>query len=266
MSFEPAQFPGCAGADLYRNRDLTDRDFLPLLNDMFSTFAAPWTPTPTLSPTITRTPSITATGTPIPTPTATPRASLTPTKTRTPSVTVSPSHTPTQTATDTPTFVPTRTPTRTATATQTATQPPTATRTPTGVAYQLSGQWFVDWANLVTAICFDPGGQPFYFLPDGVYTVTAFNGQLDFAAPDGTPLARGVPISSDGKASFEYTTNSGPVCFGVVPQFVFDFSFTFNLNGTGSASAHWTYGFNTNCFVCDKSDTAVMVRRSGPGS
>ncbi|MBI3783395.1 MAG: hypothetical protein HY270_08330 [Deltaproteobacteria bacterium] len=238
---------------------MTDRDFVPILNDLFSTFAAPWTPTPTLSPTVTRSPTISAT------PTATPRRSLTPTTTRTASVTPSFSSTPTQTATDTPTRIPTRSPTLTPTATGTATPLPSQTRTPTGLAYQLSGDWFVDWANPTTGICFDPNNQPFFRLQDAVYSVTAVNGQLDIAVPDGTTLVRGAAVTSDGNVAFLYVSGSGRDCFGIEPQFVFDFSFVFRTNGTGTGNSHWTYGFNTNCFVCDKSDTAVLTRRSGPG-
>jgi hypothetical protein len=129
------------------------------------------------------------------------------------------------------------------------------------VAQQLSGNWFVDWANQTTAICFDPGGRPFFYLRDAFYRMTAVNGQLDVTTTDGTILARGVPIGNDGTISFRYQTGSGDVCLGVESQYVFDFVFTLHTNGTGSGSANWTYGANTFCFVCDKSDTAVLTRQ-----
>jgi hypothetical protein len=51
---------------------------------------------------------------------------------------------------------------------------------------------------------------------------------------------------------------------GVLEQYVFDYTFTFRPNGTGTATAHWTYGFNTNCAVCEVTDTATLHRVAGP--
>jgi hypothetical protein len=132
------------------------------------------------------------------------------------------------------------------------------------VVYQLSGDWFVDWANPITAICFDPNGQPFFRLVDTTYRVTAVNGQFDISIIDGSSLARGVPVQADGTVKFQYRAGSGTLCLGREPEFVFDITLNFNLNGTGTGSAHWTYGFNTNCFVCDKADTAVLLRIARP--
>ena len=123
----------------------------------------------------------------------------------------------------------------------------------------------MDWANQVISICFSPSGEPFFYLPDGTYRVTAVNGQLDIAVVGGATLGRGIPVDSDGTVHFTYRTSSGqPPCFGIEPEFVFDFTFTFNTNGTGNGSAHWTYGTNTNCFVCDKTDTAILRRTALP--
>ena len=97
------------------------------LGDTTPTAPAPVTVTPSLTPTITRTPTIT----PTPTVTRTPTATFTPSVTRTPTN----SSTPTLTRTPTPsrTATATRTPSRTQTATHTRfpTRTPTPSRTPT---------------------------------------------------------------------------------------------------------------------------------------
>jgi hypothetical protein len=259
-----SSFPDCDGADFFRDRPLSDRDLLPLLNDVFSTFAVPWTPTITMTPTRTGTPTQTRSPTSIPTPTRTPLVSPTPSPSISPTATWSWTPTPTTTPTGTNTFVPTHTRTATATFTRTPTPLPSPTRTPTGFAHQLSGRWAVDWANPTLAICFDSLGREFFRLADSVYTVTAVNGQLDIALPDGTVIGRGLMPAADGTVRFTYRTSVLPACNGVPPEFVFDFRLTFRSNGTGDGSCRWTYGFNTNCFVCDKSDVAILRRQSGP--
>jgi hypothetical protein len=87
------------------------------------------TPTPSRTPTVTRTPTITQTPTRTVTPTRTntPTITLTPSRTNTPTLTLTPSRTPTNTLTPTRT----NTPTRTLTPTNTRTPSPTWTRTPT---------------------------------------------------------------------------------------------------------------------------------------
>ena len=97
-------------------------------------------PTPTVTPTSTRTPTPsstptpTATSTPIPSNTPTPTATSTPipSNTPTPTATNTPTNTPTDTATNTP--IPSNTPTPTATSTPTNTPTDTATNTPTDTA------------------------------------------------------------------------------------------------------------------------------------
>jgi len=90
---------------------------------------------PTLTPTLTNTPTETPTNTPTETPTNTPTATPTNTPTETPTntPTETPTNTPTETPTETPTNTPTETPTNTPTATptQTSTVTPTNTLTPT---------------------------------------------------------------------------------------------------------------------------------------
>lgn len=264
VAYDGLLFADCEDADFFRDRPLADRDFLPLFNDVFSTFAVPWTPTITASPTITGTPTQTRSPTSIPTPTRTPLVSPTPTPSTSPTATRTWTATPTPSPTETHTFVPTRTRTPTATSTWTRTPLPSPTRTPTGFAYALSGRWAVDWANPLIAICFEPSGREFFRLVDSVYTVTAVNGQLDIALPDGTVIGRGLTPAADGTVRFTYRTNRLPACNGVVPEFVFDFRLTFRANGSGDGSCRWTYGFNTNCFVCDKTDAAILRRQSGP--
>src|SRR5262245_56502805 len=66
VSTDGTQFAQCADADPFRDRVLTDADFLPVLHDIFGTFDPVWTPTPSATPTVTRTPppSVTPTATP----------------------------------------------------------------------------------------------------------------------------------------------------------------------------------------------------------
>ena len=251
-SVDASKFPACRGADSFRGRLLFERDFIPILADIFSTFAAPWTPTPSPSPTITRTPN----GTKTPTRTARP----TPSATASATATVTPSSTPTPTPTDTsvPTLTPSQTVTRTATTTRTA----TATPTPTGIAYQLSGDWVANWTG---QICF-LAGQPFNRLQDTRYRITALDGQLDVTIVDGARIGAGLPLDGNLTVHTTYRVLDQQVCLvtGVLEQYAFDYTFTFRTNGTGTAIAHWTYGFNTNCAVCEVTDTATLHRVAGP--
>jgi len=93
------------------------------------------TPTPTVTPTQTKTPTPTVTSTNTPTTTITPTNTGTPTQTPTPTNTETPTNTPTPTNTGTPTQTPTptntETPTNTPTNTETPTVTPTNTETPT---------------------------------------------------------------------------------------------------------------------------------------
>jgi hypothetical protein len=253
------QFPNCAGAEPFRDRPLTDEDFLPILHDIFMTFAPRETPTATASPTATPIVSRTATDTPgtatptLPAPTAT--------------ITVTPTSTPTPVPTNTPTFTATRVPTRSAT----ATRPPTATRThpptptPTGLAYQLSGTWFAGWTG---QICYLAGVQSGY-LTDTTYRVTAFAGDLDIAGADGAFLGRGLKLNTDGSVQVHVSIDSGKVCEWNAAQhlvYLFDYVFTFHTNGTGTATAHWTYAKDTFCAWCDVMDSATLTRTAPPGT
>jgi len=251
-SVDASKFPACRGADSFRGRPLIDRDFIPILADIFSTFAAPWTPTPNPSATITRTPN----GTNTPTRTA----PLTPSATASGTATVTPSSTPTPTPTDT--SVPTLAPTQTATPTATATRTARATPTPTGIAYQLSGNWVAHWTG---QICF-LAGQPFNYLQDTTYQITAVQGQLDVAILNGARLGAGLPLDDTLTVHTTYRVLDQRVCpvTRVPEEYVFDYTFTFRTNGTGTATAHWTYGFNTNCAVCEVNDTAILYRVAGP--
>ncbi|HVO28253.1 MAG TPA: hypothetical protein VMW56_31995 [Candidatus Margulisiibacteriota bacterium] len=256
VSGNAALFPACAYADLFRDRGLSDRDFVPILADIFDTFAAPWTPTPSPSFTITPTPNATHTATPTAprtaTPTSTPTASMTATET--------PSTTPTPTATAT--LVPTRTPTRTFTRTTTATHTATPTPTPTGIVYRLAGDWAANWGG---QICF-LNGQPFTSLQDTIYHVTSLGGQLDIQVRNGAFIGRGLTPDASGTVKTTYRVFDQRVCLinGVFQEFVFDYTFTFHVNGTGSATAHWTYAFNTNCATCEVTDSATLVRVTLP--
>ncbi len=261
VSADGARFAACQDADPFRNRPLTDQDFVPILHDLFDTLGPRWTPTPSASPTVTGTPTVTAT------PSRTSRA----TASRTPSVTPSPSPTPTPSPTDTPTstptftptLVPTRTPTITPTRTSTPTRTPTATPTPTGLAYQLSGDWFADWTG---QICF-LDGQQFTSLQGTTYHVTALDGQLDIQIASGARIGAGLQVDSTGTVQFTYQVFDQRVCdlTHIPEQFVFMYTFTFRADGTGTASVHWTYGFNTNCAVCIVDDNATLVQVAPPG-
>lgn len=252
VSGNAAKFPACAAADRFRDRGLSDRDFIPILADIFDTFAVPWTPTPTPSFTITRTPNGTSTPTRTSLPTSTATASAT--KTLTPSATA----TPTRSNTPVPTFTATQTVTRTATVTRT----PTATPTPTGLAYRLSGDWAANWGG---AICF-LNGVPFISLQPTVYHVTAVDGRLDVEVRNGARLGRGLQLDSNNTVIASYTVFDQRVCpnSGVLEQYVFNYAFTFRLNGTGAAAAHWSYGLNTFCVQCTVDDTATLVRVAPP--
>lgn len=252
VSGNATKFPACAAADRFRDRGLSDRDFVPILADIFDTFAAPWTPTPTPSFTITRTPNGTNTPTRTSPPTLTATASAT--KTVTPSATA----TPTPTNTSVPTFTATATVTRTVTVTRT----PTATPTPTGLAYRLSGDWAANWGG---AICF-LNGVPFTSLQPTVYHVTAVDGRLDVEIRNGARLGRGLELSTKNTVKTLYSVFDVRVCpnSGVPEQYVFDYTFTFQLNGTGTASARWSYGLNTFCVQCTVNDTATLVRVAPP--
>ena len=251
-SVDASKFPACRGADSFRGRPLFDRDFIPILVDIFSTFAAPWTPTPSPSPTITLTPN----GTNTPTHTA----RLTPSATASATPTVTPSPTPTPTPTDTP--VPTLTPTRTVTRSATATRTATATPTPTGIAYQLAGDWVANWTGQVCYLA----GQPFTSLQATTYRITALDGQLDVTIVNGARIGAGLPLDSSLTVHTTYRVLDNRVCLvtGVLEEYAFDYTFTFHANGTGSATAHWTYGFNTNCAVCEVTDTATLHRVALP--
>jgi hypothetical protein len=256
VSGNPAKFPACTYADLFRDRGLSDRDFIPLLADIFDTFAAPWTPTPSPSSTITRTPNGTRTSTPTlprtPTPTAPPTSTATASRT----ATETPSPTPT------PTRVPTRTPTQTLTRTATATRTATSTPTPTGIAYQLSGVWVAHWTGQICYL----NGQEFDRLRDTTYRVTAVDGRLDIEILDGVRLGRGLLLDGNLTVQTTFRVFDQRVCLvsGVREELVFDYIFTFRTNGTGAAAVHWTYGFNTFCASCAVDDTATLRRIAGP--
>lgn len=254
VSVEPEQFPGCRGADQFRGRPLTDIDFLVIYQDLFATFDARWTPTPTASPTVSRTPTRTAT--------RTRTAAVSPTPTPTVSATNTATATPTRTATALPTLTRTVTFTRTPTRTRT----PTPSPVPTGAAYQLSGDWSVNWGNQICYIL----GQPFDWLRDSTYRLTAISGTLDIVdAVSGTVIGRGLTVEGSGPnftVRARYRAFSNLVCqlTGVREEYVYDFVFTLRLNGTGSATATWSFGENTNCASCRVTDSATLVRTAGP--
>jgi hypothetical protein len=251
VSGDATRFPGCAGADSFRGRRLSDQDVVAILADIFDTFGAPPTPTPSPSATITRTPNGTSTPTRTARPTTTRTASPTATQTSTPSAT------PTPTATAVPTVTPTETFTRTATVTRTA----TATPTPTGIAFRLSGDWLAHWSGQICYL----NGQPFDRLRDTTYRVTAVDGRLDVEIVNGARLGRGLALDGNGTVETTFRVFDG-VCLvsGVREEYVFDYIFTFHLNGTGSAAAHWTYGFNTFCASCEVDDSATLLRVGPP--
>jgi hypothetical protein len=164
----------------------------------------------------------------------------------------------------TPTSLPslTRTPSRTATITPTRTSTPAPT--PTGLAYQLSGQWFANWGN---QLCFLLG-RPFQALQDVTYRVTAIAGQLDIEVVGGERISRGLTIEAGNRVRTVFTTGSGRICqlTRMEQQYRFEYTFTFNANGTGSATATWSFGENTNCESCRVTDSATLVRVAPPGS
>jgi hypothetical protein len=125
----------------------------------------------------------------------------------------------------------------------------------------LSGDWFADWAGRICYL----NGQAFDALDDTTYRVIAVDGRLDIEIVDVARLGRGLTISSNGTVETQFRTFSQNLCFGVPAEYVFDYTFTFRTNGTGTATAHWTYGFNTNCAVCEVTDTATLIRVAGPG-
>jgi hypothetical protein len=227
-----------------------------VLHDIFDTFSPRFTPTPTVSPTVTPTPGVTNS----PTRTAVAGTTATPTPTPSPTATSSPTNTPTATPTLTPTAADTATSTPTLSPTPTRTSTPSPT--PTGVAYQLSGDWFAHWSG---QICF-LNGQPFRHLEDTTYRVTAVDGTLDIQIVGGARIGRGLQLDGNSTVVTRFTTLDNTVCLGVQPEFVFDYTFTFHTNGTGTASADWSYGFNTNCAVCSVTDHATLQRVTGPGS
>lgn len=248
MSAEPTALPDCPAADPYRDRPLTQADFDKIIGDIFFASETPWTPTPSPSPSSTRTPRPTRTPTSTPTITPTPL----PTDTATPL--------PTDTATPVPTT--TETPTGTRTPTITATFTPTVTRTPTGLAYRLSGKWAANWKG---EVCFI-GGQPFARVPDTVYTVNAVNGNFDITTAEGQQIARGANVGPDGTTIFRYTLDSGLICRNTGEHlfYIFDYELHFNLNGTGSGHVVWSFGKGSTCDTCTVTDDAVMVKTAGP--
>ncbi len=257
VSADETQFPSCADAGPFRGRALSDADFLPILHDIFGTFTARWTPTPTLSRTATRTGTVTRTPTPtVPTPAL-------PTATATSSPTPSPTASATFTATVTPTRAPTNSPTRRPSRTPTQTRIPTPTATPTGVAFQLSGKWFADWTSQV---CF-LNHTAFAALAPTTYLVTALDGELDITdTATGARLGRGLALQPDGSVEARFSTGSGMFCTltNVEEQYDYDFTFTFHTNGMGTAMVTWSYGANTFCATCTVTDTAVLTRVAGP--
>jgi len=246
VSGDPEAFPTCAAANPFRGEPLDDLDFVPILHDIFDTLEAPYTPTITPTPVDSFTPTASRT----------PTSSRTRTPSRTPTRTAS--ATPSPTATRTDTRPPTRTPTVTRTATATRTRTPTPTATPTGRAYQLTGIWRANWLNNICYLA----GQPFDWLRDTDYRVTALDEQLDiFDMAAQTYIGRGLDVSPDGSVEFRYK-KPGLLCVvnGVRQEYVFDFVFVFQLNGQGTAAAKWTYGMNTNCAVCTVDDSATLYR------
>lgn len=249
----PAAFPGCRGADPFRGRQLTHLDLLAVFHDLFATFDAPWTPTPTAS----RTPS----GTPTPTRPWLPS----PTASRTPTLTASPTFTASATPTRTPTRPPTPTPTVTRTATPTRTRTPTPSPTPTGIARQLAGDWAADWSGQICYLL----GQPFDALRDVTYRITALDERLDIEIVGGVRLGRGLTPERDGAAwvvRTRYAVDGREVCALTGVRLRYDFEYTFRLapDGRGAARAEWSYGANTNCASCRVTDTGTLRRIAGP--
>jgi len=254
VSVEPEQFPGCRGADLFRGHPLSDLDFLVIYQDLFATFDARWTPTPTASPTVSRTPTRAAT--------RTPTSAVSPTRTPT----ASPTYTATSTPTRTPSPLPTLTRTVTFTRTPTRTRTPTPSPVPTGIAYQLTGDWFANWGGQICFIL----GQPFDWLRDSTYRITALDGTLDiYDTVSGVYLGRGLTVEGSGpnyvvRTRYRYFSNFVCQLTGVREEYVYDFVFTLRLNGTGGGAATWSFGENTNCASCRVTDSATLVRTVGP--
>jgi len=260
VSAAPELLPECPDADDFRGVPFTSEDQAQLAGDIFFAFETPWTPTPTPSPTETRTPTQTRTPTSTRTRTATGTATLTPLPTETPPPTDT--ETPIPTSTRTETFTPIELPTGTRTPTVTVTRTPTVTPTPTGLAYRLSGKWAANWGN---AVCFLVG-QPFSFIADTVYTVTAHQGRLDVVDATGQEIVRGGDILPGNRVVSHYVLDSGAICgpSGKRLQFVFDYTFTFGLDGSGTGDAVWSFGKDTTCATCTVHDTAVMLKVAGP--
>ena len=261
VSDDGARFPECAAADPHRDQPLSDADVLALLADVFDSLGPRWTPTPSASPTTSRTPTITATASPTARATASRTPTPTPSRSPTPVPTATSTATHTATPTPTSTLEPTHTPTITPTHPPTATRTPTQTPTPTGLAYRLSGRWFANWTNNICNLA----GQSPIVLPDTTYQITAIDGRLDIQVVNGSRIGASLQPDSSGTVRFTYHEFAPVFCFGTAEELVFDYTFTFQLNGAGSASADWTYGMNANCAVCTVSDTAVLRRISGPG-
>jgi hypothetical protein len=253
LSADAEALPDCAAGDPYRGEELDDEELAMLAGNVFFAFEVPWTPTPTPTPTVTRTPTSTRTHTATPLPTFTFTPTFSPTLTETPLPTETPQPTATLTVTETRPPTSTRTPTRTRTA--------TVTGTPTGLAHRLSGEWAANWQNHV---CF-LAGVPFASLQDTVYVVTAVNGFIDIDIKGGPQIGRGLTLGPNGNVAFRYTAFDSFCPTGGQPRnFVFDYVFTFQLNGFGSAEAAWTFGRNTFCASCQVTDSAGLVKISGP--
>jgi len=120
-------------------------------------------------------------------------------------------------------------------------------------------------ANWTGQICY-LAGQPFTSLQATTYRITALDGQLDVTIVNGARIGAGLPLDSSLTVHTTYRALDSRVCLvtGVLEQYAFDYTFTFHANGTGSAIAHWTYGFNTNCAVCEVTDTATLYRVALP--
>jgi hypothetical protein len=262
VSYDESLYPDCAPADDFRGRPLANADFEAITREIYHFFAEPFTPTRTRTASATRTRTPTRTPSQTRTQTATPLTTETPTRT----VTLTPTRTPTRTATQTPTLTPTVT--RSTTPTQTQTLTPSVTRTPTGLAQQLSGEWFANWGNLICQVADRPVQQR-PFLQDVTYRVTARNNLLDIETTGGQLIGSGLPVASDGTVDPpELTVFSGESCppdLGGRPRnFRFDYRFRFSTNGTGSATAAWSFSEDSFCAVCSVNDSATLQRVSGP--
>lgn len=151
-------------------------------------------PTPTITPTRTRTPARTPTSTQTRTPTITRTLTQTPTKSATPTITRTPTKTltPTITPTRTKTLTPTRTPTVTLTRTPTRTPTLTPTATPVPFLYPP----FLGEAVYVSSI-FDHT-SPLYGNPgNDVNKLTVYNG-TEVYCPTDTPTPEGYVSMPEG--------------------------------------------------------------------